>query len=120
VDFDRHTVMLLVRPSDAPELAAAERDSLQDAHLARQADLHDQGLLVAAGPLASQDDHALRGIAVLSTDVETARRLYAEDPLVRAGQLSVVLMTWMVPAGGVRFENVRFPRSMSQAAGDSG
>jgi uncharacterized protein len=28
------------------------------------------------------------------------------------------VMTWMVPAGNVRFENVRAPRSMAEAAGD--
>jgi len=116
--FDRHTVLLLLRPEDAPELGAEELDRLQDAHLARQADLHDQGLLIAAGPLADQDDVAIRGIAVLSMDVESSRRLYDDDPLVRAGQLSVRSMTWLVPAGGVRFEQVPFPRSMSEALGD--
>jgi len=35
---------------------------------------------------------------------------------VRAGRLAVEVMTWMVPAGNVRFESVRAPRSMTEAA----
>ena len=49
MQFDRHTVVLLVRPPDAPELSDQELDALQDAHLASQADRHAQGYLVAAG-----------------------------------------------------------------------
>ena len=40
--FDQHTLVLLVRPRDAPELSEQEADALQDAHLAFRADLRDQ------------------------------------------------------------------------------
>jgi uncharacterized protein len=113
--FDRHTLVLLVRPPDAPELSDEEAAAVQDAHLANQADLHDQGHLIAAGPLVGQDDERLRGISVLSVDPETARRLYSTDPAVRAGRLAVEVMTWMVPAGSVRFDNVRLPRTVAEA-----
>jgi hypothetical protein len=113
--FDQHTVVLLVRPPDAPELSDEDAAALQDAHLASQADLRDKGHLIAAGPLTGQDDQRLRGISVLSVDPETARRLYSADPAVRAGRLAVEVMTWMVPAGNVRFENVRLPRSVAEA-----
>ena len=116
MDFDSHTVVLLVRPPDAPKLPAAALDMLQDEHLARQAELHDRGLLVAAGPLVGQDDERLRGIAVLSVGSAEARRIYDSDPLVQAGQLSAQLVTWMVPAGTVEFGDVRFPRSMAEAS----
>ena len=46
------------------------------------------------------------------------RRLSNEDPAVQAGRLAVELMTWMVPAGNVRFENVPAPRSMAESAGE--
>jgi hypothetical protein len=59
--FDRHTVILLVRPPNAPQLSEEEAAALQDAHLANQADLMDQGHLIAAGPLIEQDDERLRG-----------------------------------------------------------
>ena len=116
MEFDRHTVVLLVRPPDAPDLSESELDMIQDAHLANQARLHDEGLLVAAGPLVDQDDDRLRGISVLSVDPQTARELYATDPAVQSGRLLVQVMTWMVPAGNVRFDAVRHPRSMAEAA----
>jgi uncharacterized protein len=116
--FDQHTVVLSVRPPDAPELSEEEADALQDAHLAFRADLRDQGYLVAGGPVLGQDDERLRGIAMMSVDPATARELCSADPAVRAGRLAVQVMTWMVPAGNVHFEQVRAPRSLAEAAAD--
>jgi hypothetical protein len=113
--FDHHTVVLLVRPPDAPELTDEAAADIQDAHLAHQAGLVDAGYVVAAGPLDDQDDVRLRGIVVLSVDPDTARRLYNDDPAVRAGRLGVEVMTWLVPAGNVSFDQVRHPRSMAEA-----
>ncbi len=118
MQFDRHTLVLLVRRPDAPELTDEEADELQDRHLAFRSDLRDRGYLVAGGPLDDQDDERLRGISIWMCDPETARRLSNEDPAVRAGRLAVEVMTWMVPAGNVRFENVPAPRSMDEAAED--
>jgi len=39
-----------VRPPDAPDLPEDELDRIQDAHLANQARLGDEGYLIAAGP----------------------------------------------------------------------
>ncbi|HXY16792.1 MAG TPA: YciI family protein [Gaiellaceae bacterium] len=117
MEFDRHTIVLLVRPADAPELPHETRDALQDEHLANQAELHERGLVVAAGPFIGQDDDRLRGIAVLSVDAAEARRLYSCDPAVVAGQLSIELMTWLVPAGSITFESVAFPHSTLEATG---
>jgi uncharacterized protein len=114
--FDSHTLVLLVRPPDAPELSAEESARIQDAHLAHQADLAAQGHLLVAGPLDGQDDERLRGICVLAVDPETARRLYRADPAVRAGRLAVEVMTWLTPAGGAAFTPVPLPRSMAEAA----
>ena len=114
--FDRHTLVLLVRRPDAPELTDEEAAELQDRHLAFRADLRDRGYLIGGGPLVDQDDERLRGISIMKCDLETARRLSNEDPAVRAGRLAIEVMTWMVPAGNVRFENVPAPRSMAEAA----
>ena len=116
--FDRHTLVLLVRPPDAPELSEEEAAELQDRHLAFRADLRDRGLLVGGGPLLDQDDERLRGISVMSVDLETARRLSEQDPAVQVGRLAVQVMTWMVPAGNLHFEDVRAPRSMAEAGAD--
>jgi uncharacterized protein len=115
MQFDQHTVVLLVRPPDAPELSEREAEALQDAHLAFRAGLRDQGYLVAGGPLVDQDDDRLRGFSVMSVDPATARELASADPAVRAGRLAVQVMTWMVPAGNVRFEHVSAPRSLAEA-----
>ncbi|GID29440.1 hypothetical protein Abr02nite_44230 [Paractinoplanes brasiliensis] len=117
--FDQHTLVLLVRPPDAPQLSPEEADALQDAHLAFRADLRDRGYLIGGGPLVGQDDERLRGISVMTVDPETARELCSADPAVRAGRLAVQVMTWMVPAGNVTFHDVPAPRSMAEAeAGD--
>ncbi|BCB77834.1 hypothetical protein GCM10022251_38430 [Phytohabitans flavus] len=116
--FDQHTLVLLVRPPDAPELSEAEADALQDAHLAYRADLRDQGYLIGGGPLLDQDDERLRGISVMAVDPATARELCSADPAVQAGRLAVQVMTWMVPAGNIRFQDVRAPRSMREANAD--
>ena len=81
-------------------------------------DLRDRGFLIGGGPLVDQDDERLRGISIMACDPETARRLSNEDPAVQAGRLAVEVMTWMVPAGNVRFESVRAPRSLAEAAED--
>jgi uncharacterized protein len=116
--FDQHTVVLLVRPPDAPELTDQEADALQDAHLAFRANLRDQGYLLAGGPLQNQDDDHLRGLSVMSVDPETARTLCNADPAVQAGRLSVQVMTWMVPANNIHFKHVSAPRSLSEAPSD--
>jgi uncharacterized protein len=118
LEFDQHTVVLSVRPPDAPELSEEEADALQDAHLAFRAELRDQGYLVAGGPLLDQDDERMRGISVWSVDPATARELCSADPAVRAGRLAVQVMTWMVPAGNIHFESVSAPRSSAEATAD--
>ena len=118
MQFDRHTLVLLVLRPDAPELTDEEADALQDRHLAFRAGLREQGHLIAGGPLVDQDDERLRGISIMACEPETARRLSNEDPAVKAGRLAVEVMTWMVPAGNVHFERVRAPRSVGEAAGE--
>ena len=118
MEFDHHTLVLLVRPPDAPELTDEEATELQNRHLAFRAELRDRGYLIGGGPLVDQDDERLRGVSIMACDPDTARRLSNQDPAVRAGRLAVQVMTWMVPAGNVRFENVPAPRSIAEAAED--
>jgi uncharacterized protein YciI len=113
--FDHVTLVILVRPADAPDLSDEEAMALQDAHLAHQAGLAERGLVLAAGPLTGQDDEALRGICVLSVGADRARELYADDPAVRAGRLAVRVATWLVPTGGAVFPGVRLPASTAEA-----
>ncbi len=80
-------------PDETPEL-----ERLQEAHLAHINRLHEQGLLVAAGPI--DDGSELRGISVLRTEsLEKAVQLAEADPSVRAGRLTVEVHPWYLPAG---------------------
>jgi uncharacterized protein YciI len=115
MEFDRHTLVLLVLRPDAPELTDEEADDLQNRHLAFRADLRERGYIIGGGPLVDQDDERLRGLSIMACDPETARSLSSEDPAVQAGRLRVEVMTWMVPAGNVRFESVHAPRSLTEA-----
>ena len=118
MQFDRHTLVLLVLRPDAPEHTDEEAADLQDRHLAFRADLRDRGYLIGGGPLVDQDDESMRGISIMACDPGTARRLCNEDPAVQAGRLKGEVMTWMVPAGNLRFEDVAAPRSMAEANED--
>jgi uncharacterized protein YciI len=101
-EFDHHTLILLRRPPDAPELTDAEADELQEAHLRFHRDLRERGLLAINGPVLDQPDGSLRGLCLYRVPPAEAAALAAGDPLVERGRLVVEAMTWMVPAGIMR------------------
>ena len=115
MDFDQLTVVLLVTPADPPELTAEEAAHYQDAHLAHLADLHESGVLLAAGPAGSLDDPGrhYRGVSLMRCSPEEALRLKGEDPAVRAGVFELVALPWMFPAGALQFTPTTFPRSVA-------
>ena len=101
--FDVYTLVLLRRPGDAPEMSEDELDALQAQHLAYRAKLRDDGVLVANGPLGEQSDPSLRGLSILSCDLDEARRLTDLDPSVQAGRLTYDVFEWWVAAGTLAF-----------------
>ena len=118
--FDHYTISLLLLRPDAPELTEEKLDELQDQHLAHLADLHAAGLLLAAGPLPGDPDRHFRGLSIWSAEPERVRELVEEhpDPSVSVGRFSQVVLPWMVPAGLMRFERGRLPRSMAEATAE--
>jgi hypothetical protein len=114
VPLDRFTIALLILRPDAPILDEEAAARLQDAHMAHLADLHEAGVLVAAGPLF---DEKFRGLSILNVEPERARALKEQDPAVIAGRFSVKVIPWMVPAGAMSFAKTRFPRSISEVEG---
>ena len=116
MEFDHLTITLLVLRPDAPKLDEEAAAALQDAHMAHLADLHEQGHLLAAGPLS---DEKFRGLSILRVDVDEARRLREGDPAVQAGRYSVKAIPWTVPAGAMSFTPTRFPRSIAEASSGS-
>ena len=61
--FDRYTVTLLSQRPDAPDLDEDKAAALQDVHMSHLADLHEDGVLLAAGPLF---DERYRGLSILN------------------------------------------------------
>jgi uncharacterized protein YciI len=100
-ELDRYTLVLLRRPSDAPDLPEAELDRLQEAHLAHLDSLREHGLLVA-GPFLGQEDDSLRGMCLFHGPAEQVRELMAADPSVQAGRLRPDVLTWLTRKGALR------------------
>ena len=107
--FDVYTMVLLRRPPDAPELPEHELDALQSRHLAYRAKLRGDGVLVANGPLGEQSDESLRGLSIMSCNLDEARRLNELDPSVQAGRLAYDVFEWWVAAGTLAFPGAASP-----------
>jgi uncharacterized protein len=115
VEFDGFTIALLILRPDAPKLDDEAAATLQDAHMAHLAELHEAGQLLAAGPLS---DEKFRGLSILNVEPEQALELKERDPAVQAGRFSVKVIPWMVPGGAISFARTRFPRSVAEVQGD--
>lgn len=114
MQFDAHTLVLLMLSPTAPQHTEEEANAVQDAHLAFVADMVEQGLIAAAGPPLGADDDRLRGVGLWTVSVDEARELAAKDPAVQCGRLIPQFAAWMVPAGQVRFGRAQVPRSMAE------
>jgi uncharacterized protein len=101
--FDEHSIILLVRAPDAPELTEEALDALQVEHLTYLRGLKRRGVLVANGPLSDQTDVRLRGISVYRLPLEEALALAQADPMVVAGRLVIEGARWMTAEGTARF-----------------
>ena len=108
--FDRHTIVLLVRPADAPSFAADELDALQREHLRYLRDLAREGVVAANGPFAVADDERVRGMTVYAVGREEAERHALADPMVRAGRLAVEVREWLTGRGSIAFPQHGWPR----------
>lgn len=115
--LDSFTVVFLLNGPGAESQTEAERAATQDAHLSHLADLHDEGVLIAAGPLPDAE-WGTRGIAVLTCDAERAQALFADDPAVKAGWFVVKTAPWLAPRGAVALTDAPFPRSAAEAAAE--
>ena len=102
--FDLHTVILLVRPPDAPDFDEAELDRLQSEHLAYLRELARRGVLIANGPLTDQTDERVRGLSVYALPLDEAVAIARADPMVRAGRLAIDGGRWLTARGTARFE----------------
>jgi uncharacterized protein YciI len=100
VDLEAFELVLLRRSADATPYPDDVLERIQREHLAYLAGLRESGQVVTNGPVSDQADLALRGLAFYRTgSLEAARKLAEADPAVRAGRLTVEIMTWYCPPG---------------------
>jgi uncharacterized protein len=102
MELERYTFVLLRRGPRAFDYSEQELEELQRGHLAFLDDMRRQGHLILSGPFDGQEDETKRGFSVYRTDVEETARLIDEgDPSVRAGRMSVEIMSWLTPKGAL-------------------
>jgi uncharacterized protein YciI len=103
MEFDTFMLVLLVRPSNAPDLPKPELDKLQEGHMSNMRRLADEGKLFKAGPTEDFSGRNVRGIFILKTDsLDQAKEWVATDPTVKAGRLAPEFMKWYVEKGSLR------------------
>ena len=77
-----------------------EAMKLQEQHLEYLGSLYEDGIIVLNGPTG--DDGDIRGFSVYSVaTMEKAVALASEDPMVKAGRLSVEVKPWWLAKGSV-------------------
>jgi uncharacterized protein YciI len=97
--FDTYLLGLMYRGDSstaAPSVSSEVAADLQKGHLANLDQMWKEGLLLASGPIG--DKGALRGVLILRGDRARIDQRIADDPLVKAGRLSITLKPWMGPA----------------------
>ncbi len=100
MNLEAFELVLLRRPDHPPDYPDAELQRIQAEHLAYLAGLRDAGHIVTNGPVEGPPDPSLRGLAFYRTgSLEQSRQLALDDPAVRAGRLSVEIMTWYCAPG---------------------
>jgi uncharacterized protein YciI len=119
MNFDSFTVALLILRSDAPKLSEERENALQDAHMAHLAKLHDEGHLLAAGPILGSPDRELRGLSIFRGSLDEVKLIADRDPGVLEGRYKHEFFPWIVPKDAVSFSHTRFPRSMSEVSTDN-
>src|SRR5437016_10356736 len=111
--FDSFTVALLLMRSDAPRLSEEDENRLQEAHMGYLAQLHEDGHLLAAGPILGTSDRELRGLSIFRGSPSDVKVLADQDPGVLAGKYTHQFFPWIVPRGAMNFSQTTFPKSMS-------
>jgi uncharacterized protein len=98
MELEAFELVLLRRPSSAPDYSDEELDRIQREHIAYHGELRAAGQVATNGPVDGPADPSLRGLTFYRTgSLERSRQLAENDPAVRAGRLTVEIMTWYCP-----------------------
>ncbi len=95
MELDAYTFVLLRRGPRAADYTDEELEEIQTGHLAFLGEMHEQGHLLLSGPFRDQEDETKRGFCVYRTSVEETRALTEQDPAIKAGRMTVEIMTWL-------------------------
>ena len=102
MELESYTFVLLRRGPRADEFGDYELEELQAGHLRFLDRMRDDGHMLLSGPFRDQEDETKRGFSLYRTSVEETKRLIAEgDPSIRAGRMSVEVMTWLTKKGAL-------------------
>lgn len=100
LDVEKIWFGILERPENAPKYPTAKLEEMQAGHIANIEKMARDGILSAAGPLASNEKR--RGIFVFySKDLNQIKKAVAVDPLIRAKRLELKLIPWWTGKGTV-------------------
>jgi uncharacterized protein YciI len=103
-EMESYQLVLLMRAPTWKKLPQDEAEALQAKHIAHLTAMGESGKMVIAGPFSNQGDPAYRGACLYRVATpEDARALAEQDPIVKAGQLRVEVLTWWVGKGYMAF-----------------
>jgi uncharacterized protein YciI len=101
--MDARTLVLLMRPAAPRQLDEDTVDALQEQHLAFLRARRDEGVMAATGPFHDRPDERWRGMCIYLVDRGRAMELASEDPMVQAGWLELLALTWLTPPGELSY-----------------
>jgi uncharacterized protein len=95
-DMMTYQMVLLKKGPTPPPEAAEARQKLADEQLGKLAELNRKRVNVLYGPVT--DDGDLLGISLLAvSSADEARKIFADDPLVKSGVMVAEVRPWMGP-----------------------
>ena len=105
MEFDTYWMVFLERGEKRADYTEEQRASIQTKHLAHLSAMKKQGYMLVAGPLEVAPDEKMRGLCLYRSDLEQeeVKKLASQDPAVAAGVLSVRVIKWWMPKGGLSF-----------------
>lgn len=93
-------VFMLLKSGETKSKDSIEAAKFQEMHLAHLNKLAEEGKLIVAGPFEGGGSH--RGLLIFDVEtVEDAKKLEAEDPMIKTGRLKMEAFFWWGAKGTV-------------------